>query len=117
MNHLPTHQASSAPTVRPLGGSKLEAVQRLVRPAGDPVGDPDGAAEKVGINLGGKVPDPAVESDEPCWDRTSDPLLKSAFQADAHTIRHHRSSRNTRLSSPPPSGRTATDGEHIRTGF
>jgi len=55
---------------------RLDAVQRLTRPRTDTTTDTDSNAEKVAAEAGGEVVDLPREPSEPCWDRTSDPLLK-----------------------------------------
>ena len=61
-------------------GHRLDAVQRLVRPAsGEATGTTtgtDAGDKQVAAGATGEVVDLPVESNEPCWDRTSDPLLK-----------------------------------------
>src|SRR5262249_46153033 len=96
---------------------KLDAVQRLSRRRGDPVGDPGVAATRIAVEVGQQVPNLASKPSEPCWDRTSDPLLKSAIRADRDTIRHHRLSEKPRLSYCPADRRMATDVDGVRTGF
>src|SRR2546426_585836 len=54
---------------------------------------------------------------EPCWDRTSDPLLKSAIRAGCHTTPHHSTSGNMRVSPLVPKWRMVCDVEGTRTGF
>ena len=55
-------------------------MQRLVRPAPEePTGTATGTDaddKKVAAVAAGELVDLPAESHEPCWDRTSDPLLK-----------------------------------------
>ena len=53
-----------------------DAVQRLNRPATGTTTATEDEAAKVASETGGKVVELPSNSNEPCWDRTSDPLLK-----------------------------------------
>jgi site-specific recombinase XerD len=55
---------------------QLDAVQRLNRPASATATATEAQTAKVASEAGGKVVDLPTDSNEPCWDRTSDPLLK-----------------------------------------
>ena len=55
---------------------QLAAVQRLNPPRTATTTATDVEPAKVAIEAGGKLADLPAESNEPCWDRTSDPLLK-----------------------------------------
>ena len=55
---------------------RLDAVQRLTRPRTDTSTSTEDITEKVAAEANGEVLDLSSEPNEPCWDRTSDPLLK-----------------------------------------
>ncbi len=55
---------------------QLDAVQRLNRPPTATATATEEHVEKVASEAGGEVVELPAESSEPCWDRTSDPLLK-----------------------------------------
>jgi hypothetical protein len=59
-------------------GHGLDAVQRL-NPAPTATAaatEPEPAPAKIAAEAGAQVVEPPAERSEPCWDRTSDPLLK-----------------------------------------
>ena len=60
----------------------LDAVQRLVRPASEEATGTDAGEKNVAAVAAGEVVELPAESHEPCWDRTSDPLLKSGIPRD-----------------------------------
>ena len=55
---------------------RLDAVQRLTRSRTDTTTGTREIAEKVAVKANGEVCELPSEPSEPCWDRTSDPLLK-----------------------------------------
>jgi integrase-like protein len=55
---------------------QLDAVQRLNRPPTATTTATEEQVEKVASEAGGEVVELPAKPSEPCWDRTSDPLLK-----------------------------------------
>ena len=84
---------------------RLDAVQRLTRPRTDTTTGTDSTEPKVAAEAGGEVVELPREPNEPCWDRTSDPLLKSRSRTVPPALACPLVPDMTRFSEPHPSTR------------